>query len=90
MVRQLLAFLALLTGFAALNAPVQAAVASAASVTVERADDTQQTARRDDTACAQRQAKQRRAGQTVTPCKGQTPVVIYLPSVHLGPDRARE
>lgn len=45
MLRQLLAFLALVTGFAALDAPAQAAVANAASVSVERSGDAEQTAR---------------------------------------------
>lgn len=90
MLRQLLAFLALVTGFAALDAPAQAAVANAASVSVERSGDAEQTARPGEIACVPRQAKQRRAGEAVIPCRRQRPIVIYLPSVHLGPDRARE
>ena len=90
MLRQLLTFLALLPGFAALDAPAQAAVASTASVTVQRSGESEQAPRAADATCAQRQAKQRRAGTAVLPCKGQRPIVIYLPSVHLGPDRARE
>lgn len=90
MLRQLLAFLALVTGFAALDAPAQAAVANAASVTLERVDASEHAARRDETVCARRQAKQRRSGEASAPCKGQRPITIYLPSVHLGPDRARE
>ncbi len=87
--RQLLAFLALITGFAAFYAPAQAAVGNAANVEVQRPAEGEQPTKMSGTACARRQRAQRSGGQPVTPCASQ-PVVIYLPTVQFGPDRALE
>ena len=38
----------------------------------------------------EKQRKQKLRGQKVTPCKKQEPVVIYLPTVQFGADRAYE
>ena len=89
MLRQLLAFLALVTGFAALYAPAQAAVASSASVEVQQSAETVKAAKSAETACARRQKAQRMRGETVTPCASQS-IVVFLPTVHFGADRARE
>jgi len=89
MLRQLFAFLALVTGFAALSAPAQAAVASSAGVEVQQAAETAKAAKSAETACARRQKAQRMRGETVTPCASQ-PIVVYLPTIHFGADRAHE
>ncbi|MDG6079786.1 hypothetical protein E3U23_11355 [Erythrobacter litoralis] len=89
MLRQLLAFLALITGFAALYAPAQAAVASSANVEVQRTAEAEPGTQTVDAACLRRQKAQRLRGETPSPCASK-PVVVYLPTVQLGPDRARE
>ena len=89
MLRQLLAIFAFLTGFAALCGPAQAAVASSADVAVQRSSESESGTKTADTICAKRQAAQRRRGEKVAPCP-TGPVVIFIPNVHLGPDRALE
>ncbi|MBA4764358.1 hypothetical protein [Qipengyuania huizhouensis] len=91
MLRQLLALLALLTGLAAIGAPVQAAVNSAVGVGVEQPSDSRDTETRDaQNVCADKQRKQKLRGEKVTPCKKQEPVTVYIPSVMFGVDRAYE
>ncbi|MXO46878.1 hypothetical protein GRI69_01205 [Erythrobacter vulgaris] len=91
MLRQLLALIALLTGLAAIGAPVQAAVNSAVGVGVEQPSDSRETETRDaQNVCADKQRKQKLRGEKVTPCKKQEPVTVYIPSVMLGADRAFE
>lgn len=93
MLRQLLALLALLTGLAAIGAPVQAAVNSAVGVGVgvEQPSDSRDTETRDaQNVCADKQRKQKLRGEKVTPCKKQEPVTVYIPSVMFGADRAYE
>lgn len=91
MLRQLLALLALLTGLAAIGAPVQAAVNSAVGVGVEQPSDSRDTETRDaQNLCADKQRKQKLRGEKVTPCKKQEPVTVYIPSVMFGVDRAYE
>lgn len=89
MLRQLLAFLALITGFAAFYAPAHAAVGSSANVEVQRSAEPEQMTKAAGIACARRQRAQRLRGETVTPCALQ-PIVVYLPTVQFGPDRAHE
>ncbi|MBX7540282.1 hypothetical protein [Qipengyuania sphaerica] len=90
MVRQLLALLALLTGLAAMSAPVQAAVNGAVSAAVERADSRDADQRASQCPCAEKQRKQKARGEKVTPCKAPEPVTIFIPSVMFGADRAIE
>ncbi len=91
MLRQLLALIALLTGLAAMGAPVQAAVNSAVGVGVEQPSDARDTETRDaQNVCADKQRKQKLRGEKVTPCKKQEPVTVYIPSVMFGADRAYE
>lgn len=91
MLRQLLALIALLTGLAAIGAPVQAAVNSAVGVGVEQPSDSRDTETRDaQNVCADKQRKQKLRGEKVTPCKKQEPVTVYIPSVMFGADRAYE
>lgn len=91
MLRQLLALIALLTGLAAVGAPVQAAVNSAVGVGVEQPSDSRDAETRDaQNVCADKQRKQKLRGEKVTPCKKQEPVTVYIPSVMFGADRAFE
>ena len=91
MVRQLLALLALLTGLAAMGAPVHAAVNSAVGVGVERPSDSRDAESRDAReACVEKRRQQKLRGGKVTPCKKQEPVTVYIPSVMFGADRAYE
>lgn len=91
MLRQLLALIALLTGLAAIGAPVHAAVNSAVGVGVEQPSDPRDTEIRDaQNVCADKQRKQKLRGEKVTPCKKQEPVTVYIPSVMFGADRAFE
>ena len=90
MLRRFLALLALLTGLAALSAPVHAAVSSAVDAAVEQASTRGQDNRDTQEACAEKQRKQKLRGEKVTPCKPQEPVTIYIPAVMFGADRAFE
>ena len=90
MVRQLLALIALLTGLAALGAPVHAAVNSAVDAAVEQTDTRNADTREAQEACAEKQRRQKLRGEKVTPCKAQEPVTIYIPTVMFGADRAYE
>lgn len=88
MIARFLAFLALLTGLAALGAPAQAFEGSVGVGVEQRAD--QDDAKDAQSQCAERQRKQKSRTDKLTPCKPQQPVVIYIPTVMFGPDRAFE
>ncbi|MAM40337.1 MAG: hypothetical protein CL575_12975 [Altererythrobacter sp.] len=90
MVRQFLAFLALLTGLAALGTPAQAAMDSAVGSIMEQASS--QDSDKDDSqvTCAQKQLRQKLRGEKVAPCKKQETVTVYIPTVMFGADRAFE
>ena len=90
MVRQLLALLALLTGFAALGAPVHASMNHAVNATVQQAEARDADNREAPETCADRQRRQKLRGEKVTPCRAQEPVTIYIPAVMFGADRAFE
>ncbi len=87
--RRLVAFLALFSGLLAAGAPANAAVLDRACEQVASADFTQsgkqtpcdcRTDKRGDSA-----KKDRNKG-----CKPRKPVIIYIPTVQLGSDRAYE
>ncbi len=90
MFRQLLALLALLTGLAAVGAPAHAAVGETFGVGVEQKADSDSESREAQSACAEKQRKQKLRSEKVTPCKQQAPVVVYVPTVMFGADRAFE
>ena len=90
MLRRLLACFAILTGLAAANAPAHATIVSALEAQIEdqrRADD---PARSAETACVEKQRKQRLRGERITPCRAPETVTVYVPTVMFGPDRAHE
>ena len=86
----MLAFLALLTGLAAIGAPAQAAVGQSFGFGVERTSSDDSDIRDPQAACVEKQRKQKERGEKITPCRTLAPVVIYVPTVMFGPDRAFE
>jgi hypothetical protein len=88
MLARLLACLALVTGLAAVGAPASAAVVQSASQQVEAASQ----APSKTAACTA--SEPRSAGTASDPaqvkCRARKPVVIYIPTVQFGPDRAFE
>ena len=89
MLARLLACLALITGLAALGTPASAAVVQSASQQVEASG--QQSPNKTVTCNA---AEPRNATTASDPaqvrCRARKPVVIYIPTVQFGPDRAYE
>ena len=90
MLRQVLALIALLTGLAAMGAPVQAAVNGAVTSAVEQSDSREAEPHDTESPCAAKQRKQRERGEKVRPCAKQETVTVYIPSVMFGADRAFE
>ena len=90
MMRQLLAFLALLSGLAAAGVPAHAALGEQMGVGVEQAAPGANDPREAKNPCEEKQRKQKLRGEKVTPCKKPEPVVITIPTVQFGPDRAYE
>ena len=88
--RQLLALLALLTGLVAAGVPAQAALGGDIGFGVEQSAAGAGDAREVKCPCEEKQRKQKLRGEKVTPCKKQEPVVIFLPTVQFGADRAYE
>ena len=88
MIARLLAFLALLTGLAALGAPAQAFEGSVSVGVEQRAD--QDDSKDAQAQCAEKQRKQKSRTEKLVPCKQQQPVTVYIPTVMFGADRAYE
>lgn len=90
MLRQLLALIALLTGIAAMGAPVQAAVNGAVNSAVTQTDARESDPRDQRAPCPVKKREQKVRGEKEPPCVRQEPVTVYIPSVMFGPDRAFE
>ncbi len=90
MFRQLLALLALLSGLAAYGAPAQAAIGSGVDIGVEQAADNAVAPKSGKPVCADREVQQKLKGEKSTPCRPAPTVVIVVPTVMFGPDRAYE
>ncbi|QYU68702.1 hypothetical protein J4558_00690 [Leptolyngbya sp. 15MV] len=90
MLRRFFACLALLTGLAAVGAPVNAGAVDtfAAQVGASRAAPAAPSAERAECQ-AQRGSMSAKRERTVD-CPPRRPVIIYLPTVQYGPDRALE
>ncbi len=89
MLARLLACLALVTGLAAVGAPAQARLLSAASEQIEsNAQNPQPGKSAECSPVEQRNVKG--ATQAQAKCRARKPVVIYIPTVQFGPDRAFE
>lgn len=90
MLRRLLACLALITGLAATGTPAHARMMLDYGQQVENsASSTQGSAQ---TPCNLPSQRVNAQGRTVVQpgCPPRKPIVIYIPTVQLGPDRARE
>lgn len=90
MLARLLACLALITGLAAVGAPAQAAVLQAASQQVASGAQQAQPGKSESCADADQRAMQGSARDGLTRCGSRKRVIIYLPTVLFGPDRAFE
>lgn len=87
--RRLFAFLALLTGLTAIGATPQASVLSAVAMEVAAAETTQGEKRKQPECRTERKNPASR-GDATKDCKETRPVIIYIPTVQFGPDRAFE
>ena len=90
MLRRILACLALITGLAAVGTPAQARMMLDYGQQVENGSSTAQGGQRAD--CIASAEKMSPQGKVVAKpaCPPRKPIVIYIPTVQLGPDRARE
>lgn len=90
MLRRILTCLALITGLASVGAPAEARMMLDYGQQVENAPSTSQGGQQ--AACNTLPARLNRQSKTtaVPACPPRKPVVIYIPTVQLGPDRARE
>lgn len=90
MLRRILAIFAIVTGLAAVGTPAQARMIAVMSQSVvEGAQAPAQTA---TTACEIAAPRAHLRGRTVpqSNCRPRKPVVIVIPTIQLGSDRARE
>ena len=90
MLRRLLTCLAIATGLVAVSAPAQASVIGALEAQIEQSQRACEKDRSEECACIERQRQQRARGEKPAPCHTANPVRIYIPTVHLGVDRAHE
>jgi hypothetical protein len=90
MLRRILALFALVTGLAAVGTPAQARMMAVMSQSVVEGAQTQ--AQTTTAACETVAPRAHLRGRTVpqTNCRPRKPVVIVIPTIQLGPDRARE
>ncbi|ANY20434.1 hypothetical protein A6F68_01925 [Tsuneonella dongtanensis] len=90
MLRRILACLAILTGLTTVGTPAQARMMAVMSQSV--VEGAQSAPGNPVTACDRRQQRQelRSKVATLPPCKPPKPVVIVIPTIQLGPDRALE
>jgi len=87
--RRLLALLALLSGLAACGAP---ATAAQLSDVCDRVTSSESAEAGKSEACKCREARRDAAGKANTSkgCKTRKPVVIFIPTIQIGVDRAHE
>jgi hypothetical protein len=90
MLRRLLACLALITGLAAVGTPAEARMMLDFGQQVENSPAVSQGSQ--PSSCSTNLQRPNAQGKTATPsgCAPRRPIVVYLPTVQLGPDRARE
>jgi hypothetical protein len=90
MLARLLACLALITGLAAVGAPAQAAMLQASSQQVASGGQQAQPGKTDSCAEADQRNVQSATRDGPARCGSRKRVIIYLPTVLFGPDRAFE
>ncbi len=87
--RRLLAFLALLSGLAAVNAPAHAALLNGAAEHIS-ASETAQSEKQQKNICRNDKRSAPEKSDTAKGCKTRKTVIIFIPTVQFGPDRAFE
>ena len=90
MLRRILACLALITGLAALGTPTQARMMLDVGQQVENSPAVSQGSQQAPCNVQPQRAAPQSKVATRAGCSPRKPVVIYIPTVQLGPDRARE
>jgi hypothetical protein len=90
MLRRLLACLALLTGLAALGTPANAAVADALSAQVGVSKTAPGTPATERCECVTERGVEPGKRDPACKCKPRRPIIITIPTVQFGPDRALE
>ncbi len=90
MLRRILACFALITGLAAAGSPVEARVVAVMSQSVVEASQAQQQAPAGACEAAQQRASLRSKSTIPAPCRPRKTIVIVIPTIQLGPDRALE
>jgi hypothetical protein len=90
MLRRILACLALITGLAALGTPAEARMMIDFGQQLENSPTTSQGSQQ--ASCSDLPQRVNAQGKAVSQpgCAPRKPIVIYIPTVQFGPDRARE
>nr|WP_137678606.1 hypothetical protein [Parerythrobacter lutipelagi] len=90
MLRRLLTCLALITGLAAVGAPVSAAAAEAMSQQVANSSCVTEAGKDQRCECEDRKEARPFGKKKSSGCKPRRPIIVYLPPLYLGSDRALE
>jgi hypothetical protein len=90
MLRRILACLALITGLAALGTPAEARMMLDFGQQVENGPTTSQGGQQAPCSAAPQRTNAQGKIATQPGCAPRRPIVIYIPTVQFGPDRARE
>lgn len=91
MLRRLLACLALITGLAAAGAPLTVSAAEAMSQQVANGSCVSEQGREQRCDCTEKRESQPFGKRkSSTGCKPRKPVLVNIPPLYLGPDRALE
>lgn len=90
MLRRLLACIALATGLAAVGAPLNAGVVESLSQQVGTSKPGPSTGSAEQCECRSQRGADPSKREPNTKCKPRKPVVIYIPTVQFGADRAYE
>jgi len=90
MLRRLLTCLALITGLAAAGAPANAAVMDALSQQVSATSAPCQPSKATQCECIAQPIPGPAKGDPVKSCGARKPVVIFIPTIYFGADRAYE
>ena len=90
MFRRLLACLALLTGLAAIGTPANAAFADTLSAQVGASKTAPGTPSTERCECSAQRGTAPGKREAAPQCKQRRPVVITIPTIQYGPDRALE
>ena len=90
MFRRLLTCLALITGLAAAGAPANAARVDALSEQVSSTSMPCQQSKAVQCECVAQSATSPSKGDPIKACKARKPIMIFIPTIHFGADRAYE